>query len=150
MPHRSHSLTALLWLPLAAWLAFWPAMEARQAPQQLVSGGTMRKVRPASDGGCRARAAMVAARPQGDGCGACCSDRGGGERRMPACPEQGSSRCGQCFGTNGLLMAAHVLSMPDPERPELGPIRHGDHVAASRDLRPPEPPPRVANPFPFA
>ncbi len=150
MPHRSHTLTAFLWLPLAAWLALWPAMEARQAPRPLVSGAMVRKARPVTVGGCHARAAMAVARPQGDGCGSCCADRNGSERRMPACPEQGSARCGQCFGTNGLLLVAHVLSMPDPERPELGLIRHGDHVAASRDLRPPEPPPRAAHPFPSA
>jgi hypothetical protein len=150
LPHRSHTLTAFLWLPLAAWLALWPAMEARQAPRPLVSGAMVRKARPVTVGGCHARAAMAVARPQGDGCGSCCADRNGSERRMPACPEQGSARCGQCFGTNGLLLVAHVLSMPDPERPELGLIRHGDHVAASRDLRPPEPPPRAAHPFPFA
>lgn len=149
MTQRPTSLIACLWLPLAAWLAMWPALEARQAPQVRTAVEMTRKARLQRGGCCRARAALAAAREHGAGRHGCCAEREGAGR-MPACPEQGSSRCGQCFGTSGLLLATHVLSLPDPERPRLGSIRHGDHVADSRDLRPPEPPPRVANPFPFA
>ncbi len=145
--HRPTSLIAYLWLPLAVWLALWPALEARQALRRLTAVEMTRKALPARGGCCRARAALVAAREQGPSQQGCRAARDGCERRMPACPEQGSSSCGPCFGTSGLLLATHVLSLPDPERPELGSIRHGDHVAASRDLRPPEPPPRAANPF---
>ena len=150
MPFRPTSLVAWLWLPLAAWLALWPAVEARVSPPRLPATSHVRKSPPRGGSGCHMRAAKAGLRSQGGGCHGCCADRDGGERRAPACPEQGSSRCGQCFGTNGLLLAAHVLSMPDPERPELGSIRHGDLVAASRDLRPPEPPPRATPAILFA
>jgi hypothetical protein len=42
-----------------------------------------------------------------------------------------------------VALFALALVVPEPERAVMGAIFPGDHVAASRDLRPPVPPPRM-------
>lgn len=139
MHHRTARLIALAWLPLAAWLALWPAVEARQLPMREMARQTVKVVR---GGCCGARPAEGAALPRGNERHGCCRGQGEAPARVPACPDGGSARCQQCLNHGGPLLFTHVLSVPDPERRVLGALLHGDLVAASRDLRPPVPPPR--------
>ena len=132
---------ALAWLPLAAWLALWPAAQSRQAAQRELQPV---QLAAADGGGCRMRCPGEAGRPDGAGRHGCCAGREDAPERAPQCPDGGASRCLQCFGQGGPLLFAHALSVPEPERNVLGAIRHGDLVAATRDLRPPVPPPRAA------
>ena len=140
----SPKILGYVWLPLAAWLALWPAAESKQAAARERMPLRTMAVR---GGCCRAEARTAAqtevqtadAGPRG-----CCAERREQPARPPMCPEGGNARCAPCFGAGGPLLIAHALTVPDPERNELGAIRHGDHVAVSRDLRPPVPPPRLA------
>ncbi len=129
---RSQSLR-LGWLLLAGWLLLWPAVEARRqewplmaeraAPERAAASGCGRSAESGDQGGC-------------------CRGRGEAPARPAACPEgSNSARCNQCFGAGGPLLFAHALTVPEPERVVLGAILLGDHVVATRSLRPPVPPP---------
>lgn len=146
MTLRPSRLLTWLWLPLAAWLAWWPASQSRQAAVRELQPV---RVAAAEEQGChrRCQAAESASASEERHC--CCSGRAEAPDRVPSCPEGGASRCLQCFGQGGPLLFAHALIVPEPERNLLGAIRHGDLVAASRDLRPPVPPPRGADVFPL-
>jgi hypothetical protein len=123
------------WLLLAGWLLLWPATEARfqKWPMMAERGAPDR----AAASGC-SRTAGSADR------GGCCRGRSEAPARPATCPEGGNSaRCGQSCGAGGPLLFAHALTVPEPERVVLGAIVLGDHVVASRDLRPPVPPPRA-------
>jgi hypothetical protein len=137
---RSQSLR-LGWLLLAGWLLLWPAVEAcrqewpmlveRAAPERTAAGGCGRAAGSGDQGGC-------------------CRGRSEAPARPATCPEgSNSARCNQCFGAGGPLLFAHALTVPEPERVVLGAILLGDHVVASRDLRPPVPPPRAEAPIPI-
>lgn len=140
MRSRPRTTFACSWLLLAAWLALWPAAESPQAIAR--EHAMMARSLVSTAGCCRAQARDVPDEPApGRGC---CSRRSESPARPPSCPEGGASRCAQCFGYAALLMFANAQATLEPERPVLGAIRHGDHVAASRDLRPPVPPPRTA------
>jgi len=119
------------WLLLAGWLALWPAAEARQAELRLSAVPTA----PVSKagGGCSSNQSAD---------GGCCRGCSGTPARPVSCPDAGSARCVQCQGTGGAALFAQALVVPEPERAALGAIFLGDPVAASRDLRPPVPPPR--------
>lgn len=147
MPCRLAHLRSLPWLLLAAWMAMWPGLESRQSAvrQALRTVTPARELALAGGGCCRARAVEAPSGPIGGDRHGCCRPRDEATTRPASCPEGGGARCGQCFGTAGLLMLAYVQSLPDPERPVLGALRPGDHVASSRDLRPPVPPPRPAS-----
>jgi len=121
------------WLVLAGWLAMWPAAEARQAELRLVAAPTV----PDSGalGGC-----CGPSKPVADS--GCCRGRGESPARPMSCPDAGSARCVQCQSTGGAALFAQALVVPEPERAALGAIVLRDPVAASRDLRPPVPPPR--------
>jgi hypothetical protein len=144
---RAPRLLAAVWLPLAAWLVLWPAAQARQAAVRELQPV---RVAAAGDRGCRMRCAAEVETPAAAGRHCCCAGREEAPERVPPCPDGGASRCLQCFGQGGPLLFAHALSVPEPERNLLGAIRHGDLVAASRDLRPPVPPPRPGGPPLFA
>lgn len=145
--HHASNRPAAIWLLLASWLAFWPAAEARQAAARERMPMPRPVAAAVARGCCQARPAPQASRqPSVDDDSAqrgCCSRPSGSPARGPSCPEGGASRCAQCFGYGALLMFAHAQPVPDPERPMLGAIRHGDLAACSRDLRPPVPPPRT-------
>lgn len=152
--HHASNRPAVICLLLAAWLAFWPAAEARQAAARERMPIPRPVAAAVARGCCQARPAPQASQqPSADADDArrgCCSRPAGAPTRVPSCPEGGAARCAQCFGYGALLMFTHVQAVPEPERPMLGAIRHGDHVAASRHLRPPVPPPRFTGEFLFA
>ncbi len=143
---RTARLFALAWLPLAAWLALWPAVEARELPAREMARQAAKVVR---SGCCGSRPAEGGAQPRENERHGCCAGQGEAAARVPACPDGGNARCQQCLNHGGLLLFTHALPVPDPERKVLGAILHGDLVAASRDLRPPVPPPRSTAAFPY-
>jgi hypothetical protein len=140
------------WLLLAGWLALWPAAEARRADLRLGAAqfaqtakfekmAQFAQMAPAADVAGPAGGCCRAAKPAGED--ACCRGRSETPARPASCPEGGTPRCIQCQTTGGAALFAHSLAVPEPERAVLGAIFLGDHVAVSRDLRPPVPPPRT-------
>ena len=142
---RAPCLFACLWLPLAAWLALGPAAQSRQAAfRGLQPVRTVLAQARSCRSGCAARPQSPAA-PERHGC---CGERQDAPCRVPTCPEGNSSRCLQCYGQGGPVLFAQAPPVPEPERCVLGAFTSGDLVAASRDLRPPEPPPRPGGAIP--
>ncbi len=147
--HRpASSPCASSWLLLAVWLAFWPAFATQQAALRADAQARRSVVAEAVHGCCCATPTAPAG--EKDDARGGCEGPLGSPARAPSCPDGGASRCSQCVGCGALPLLAHAALAPDPELTVVGSLPEGDHVAASRNLRPPVPPPRTAGEFPFA